>query len=141
MDQSDDTEPARLGKQLALLHQRVTGVRGIVVAAADGLLLAQEGDTGHDPHDLAALAAAAHGIARQSGQVLKQGEHQQTAIHNANGHYVVYSISEEALLAVVAESGLNLAQLNLQIRASAADIDRAVKDDPDLVTRLFDKDS
>jgi predicted regulator of Ras-like GTPase activity (Roadblock/LC7/MglB family) len=138
MDQPTTQEPVRLVDQLALLRERVTGVRGAVVAAADGLLLAHEGDIDHDPHDLAALAAAAHGIARQSGLVLNQGDHHQTAIHNADGHYVVYAVSDGALLAVVAATGLNIAQLNIQIRASAADIDKAIHEDPGLLVHRLD---
>jgi Uncharacterized distant relative of homeotic protein bithoraxoid len=132
MRPSDDHGPMSLDKQLTLLRERVTGVRGVVVAATDGLLVAHEGAIGHDPHDLAALAAAAYGIARQSGQILNQGDHQHTAIHNANGHYVVYTVGEQALLAVVAESGLNIAQLNLQVRASTPDIDRALREETGL---------
>jgi predicted regulator of Ras-like GTPase activity (Roadblock/LC7/MglB family) len=138
MDQPTQPEPGRLIDQLILLRERVTGVRGVVVAAADGLLVAHEGDIDHDPHDLAALAAAAHGIARQSGLVLSQGDHQQTAIHNADGHYVVYSVSDGVLLAVVAATGLNIAQLNIQIRVSAPDIDKALHDDPSLLGDRFD---
>jgi uncharacterized protein len=136
-----DQPTMRLVDQLALLRERVTGVRGTVVAASDGLLLAHEGDIDHDPHDLAALAAAAHGIARQSGLVLNQGDHQQAAIHNANGHYVVHAIGDRALLAVVAEIGLNIAQLNIQIRASTPDIERALRDDPDLLTHRLDPEA
>lgn len=141
MSQSNDHEPVGLDKQLALLRERVTGVRGIVVAATDGLLVAHEGAIDPDPHDLAALAAAALGIARQSGQILDQGEHQHTAIHNANGHYVVYSVSEVALLAVVAEAGLNVAQLNLQVRASAPDIDRVLRENADLLPHRLDPEA
>lgn len=132
MSPSDEHGPISLDKQLTLLRERVTGVRGVVVAATDGLLVAHEGAIDHDPHDLAALAAAAHGIARQSGQILGQGDHQHTAIHNATGHYVVYAVSEQALLAVVAETGLNIAQLNLQVRASTPDLDRALREEAGL---------
>jgi len=138
MDQQTGRESVRLVAQLALLRERVTGVRGIVVAGADGLLLAHEGTIEHDPHDLAALAAAAHGIARQSGRMLNQGDHQQTAIHNADGHYVVYAVSDQALLAVVAATGLNIAQLNIQMRASTPDIDKALREDPGLFADRLD---
>lgn len=138
MASSDDHGPISLDKQLTLLRERVTGVRGVVVAATDGLLVAHEGAIDHDPHDLAALAAAAYGIARQSGQILQQGDHHHTAIHNANGHYVVYSVSDQALLAVVAEAGLNIAQLNLQVRASTPDIDRALREETGLAPHRLD---
>jgi predicted regulator of Ras-like GTPase activity (Roadblock/LC7/MglB family) len=132
MPPSDNDGPISLAQQLALLRERVTGVRGVVVAASDGLLIAHEGAIDHDPQDLAALAAAAHGIARQSGWLLRQGDHQHTAIHNANGHYVVYAVNDQALLGVVAETGLNIAQLNLQVRASTPDLDRALREEAGL---------
>jgi predicted regulator of Ras-like GTPase activity (Roadblock/LC7/MglB family) len=141
MLQTDEHRPARLVDHLVQLRERVTGVQGIVVAATDGLLLAHEGAIEHDPHDLAALAAAAYGIACQSGAVLNQGDQLQTAIHNANGHYVVYSVSDRALLAVVAATELNLAQLNIQIRASSDDIDKALREESDLLIQRLDTDS
>jgi predicted regulator of Ras-like GTPase activity (Roadblock/LC7/MglB family) len=102
--------------ELARLKGRVTGVTGGVLAAADGLLIGYDGGEEYDPHDLAAVAAAAYGIGSQAGRVLEQGDNQHVAIRSEHGYYVVVSIGETALLGVVADSGLNLAQLHLELR-------------------------
>jgi uncharacterized protein len=102
--------------ELARLKGRVTGVTGGVLAAADGLLIGHDGGIGYDPHDLAAVAAAAYGVGSQAGRVLEQGGNLHVAIRSEHGYYVVVSVGEDALLGVVADSGLNLAQLHIELR-------------------------
>lgn len=117
--------------ELTRLRQRVTGVTGGVLAAVDGLLIGHDDAAGHDPHDLAAVAAATSGIGRQTARVLRQGENQHVAIRSEHGYYVVVSIGETALLGVIADSGLNLAQLHIELRGMVdrfAEIARAFID-------------
>lgn len=110
--------------ELALLKDHVTGVTGGILAAVDGLLIGHDGGTEHDPHDLAALAAATYGIGRQTARVLQQGDNQHVAIRSDHGYYVVVAIGEHALLGVIAGSGLNLAQLHIELRTFIDRFDR-----------------
>jgi predicted regulator of Ras-like GTPase activity (Roadblock/LC7/MglB family) len=117
----------RLRAELAAIRAKVAGVRGSVIGGVDGLLKFQEGATGQDPNDLAALAAAAYGIGRQTGHVLGFGGHFDTTIHNARGYFGIYSVNDTTLLSFVGEEGLNVARLHLEFRTAAEQIDRAVR--------------
>jgi len=106
--------------ELAALRQQVSGVRGCVIAGVDGLLILHDLLTGAEPHDLAALAAAAHGIGRTTAGALRQGTFSECTIRNQHGYFAVYSISDMALLAVLGDDGLNVARLHIEARSVTA---------------------
>ncbi|XVU26034.1 roadblock/LC7 domain-containing protein [Actinoplanes sp. CA-054009] len=112
--QTDPYQAVR-GEMAALRHQ-VTGVRGCVIAGVDGLLILHDTVSSTEPHDIAALAAGAHGISRTCGAALGQGAFQEVTIRNTGGYLSVYAIGELALLAVIGDSGLNIARLHLEAR-------------------------
>ena len=58
--------------ELAHLRYQVPGVLGCVVAGVDGLLILHDQTTGPEPHDVAALAAGAHGISRTTGSQYRE---------------------------------------------------------------------
>ena len=102
--------------EMAALRHQVTGVRGCVIAGVDGLLILHDTIAGPEPHDIAALAAGAHGISRTCGAALQQGTFQEVTIRNKGGYLAVYAVGELALLAVIGDSGLNIARLHLEAR-------------------------
>lgn len=102
--------------ELARLRVQVPGVLGCVVAGVDGLLMLYDTTTGTEPHDVAALAAGAHGISRTTGAVLGQGGFSDVTIHNQNGYLTVYAVGELALLVVIGDGQLNIARLHLEAR-------------------------
>ncbi|MEU4691289.1 roadblock/LC7 domain-containing protein [Actinoplanes sp. NPDC023714] len=106
--------------ELAHLRYQVPGVLGCVVAGVDGLLILHDQTSGPEPHDVAALAAGAHGISRTTGAVLHQGGFADVTIHNQNGYLSVYAIGDLALLAVIGDGGLNIARLHLEARPVTA---------------------
>jgi predicted regulator of Ras-like GTPase activity (Roadblock/LC7/MglB family) len=106
--------------ELAALRHQVTGVRGCVIAGVDGLLILHDTSTGTEPHDIAALAAGAHGISRTCGAALGQGTFQEVTIRNSGGYLAVYAVGELALMAVIGDSGLNIARLHLEARPVTA---------------------
>jgi predicted regulator of Ras-like GTPase activity (Roadblock/LC7/MglB family) len=106
--------------ELAHLRYQVPGVLGCVVAGVDGLLILHDQTSGPEPHDVAALAAGAHGISRTTGQILHQGGFADVTIHNQNGYLSVYGIGDLALLAVIGDGGLNIARLHLEARPVTA---------------------
>jgi predicted regulator of Ras-like GTPase activity (Roadblock/LC7/MglB family) len=116
LDNEEDIYRAVLA-ELAGLREGVTGVRGSVVAGVDGLALVDSTAAGQEPHDLAALAAAAFGIGRQVGLSLRQGSFLDATFHSRNGYYAVYAVADSALLAVAGDGGLNVARLHLEARA------------------------
>jgi uncharacterized protein len=59
--------------ELTALRHRVTGVQGCVIAGVDGLMILHDTMPGAEPHDIATLAAGAHGISRTCAAALHQG--------------------------------------------------------------------
>ncbi len=118
MQPSDPYQAIRA--ELALLRHQVTGVRGCVIAGVDGLLVLHDTVSGPEPHDIAALAAGAHGISRTCGAALQQGGFQEVTIRNEGGYLSVYAIGDLALMAVIGDSGLNIARLHLEARPVTA---------------------
>jgi predicted regulator of Ras-like GTPase activity (Roadblock/LC7/MglB family) len=106
--------------ELAALRHQVTGVRGCVIAGVDGLLILHDTVADAEPHDVAALSAGAHGISRTCGAALRQGGFHEVTIRNQGGYLAVYAIGELALLAVIGDSGLNIARLHLEARPVTA---------------------
>ena len=112
--QTDPFQSVR--SELAALRHQVTGVRGCVITGVDGLLILHDTVSNTEPHDIAALAAGAHGISRTCGAALQQGGFHEVTIRNQGGYLSVYAIGELALLAVIGDSGLNIARLHLEAR-------------------------
>jgi len=106
--------------ELAALRHRVTGVSGCVIAGVDGLLILHDTMTSAEPNDIAALAAGAHGISRTCGAALQQGAFSEVTIRNQGGYLAVYAVGDLALLAVIGDSGLNIARLHLEARPVTA---------------------
>jgi uncharacterized protein len=111
-----DARAARIAAELIGLRQRMNGVRGSVIAGADGLLLHFDTDSDAKPHDLAALAAAAVGVGRQTGIALGHGGLLEATVHTEHGYLATYLVSETALLGVVGDDGMNVARLHLEAR-------------------------
>lgn len=103
-------------EELATLRHQVTGVTGCLIAGVDGLLILHDTHSATEPHDIAAMAAAAHGISRTYGTALGQGRFHEVTIHNDGGYLTVYPAGELTLLAVTATDGLNIARLHIQAR-------------------------
>jgi uncharacterized protein len=118
-ESSNGSAAATILQELVGLRERVTGVQGTVIAGVDGLLLLYDTGNGPEPHDLAALAAAAVGVGRQTGLALRHGGFTECTIHSHRGYFTVYAIGDTALLAVVGDDGMNVARLHLEARGVA----------------------
>lgn len=112
---TDPWRPVRT--ELAALRHRVVGVTGCIIAGVDGLLILHDSRSSGEPHDIAAMAAAAHGISRTCGGALSQGPFQEVTIRNRDGCLAVYGIGDLGLLAVVGDGTVNIARLHLESRA------------------------
>ena len=102
--------------ELAALRHQVPGVQGCVIAGVDGLLILHDTPQGAEPHDIAALAAGAHGISRTCGAALHQGAFHECTIRNQLGYLAIYAVGDLALMAVLGDEGLNIARLHLEAR-------------------------
>ncbi|WP_405996868.1 roadblock/LC7 domain-containing protein [Streptomyces sp. NBC_00829] len=91
---------------LALLRERVMGVSESVLSTADGLLVAADVESVH-AESVAALAAATLGVGRRMAEQTGVGPLRRMVTQCAAGHVVVFAIGARALLAVVADEGLD----------------------------------
>lgn len=122
--------------ELAALRHQVTGVSGCVIAGVDGLLILHDTTTAAEPNDIAALAAGAHGISRTCGAALQQGTFSEVTIRNQGGYLAVYAVGELALLAVIGDSGLNIARLHLEARPVTARLAKMLTVEQSYANRL-----
>jgi predicted regulator of Ras-like GTPase activity (Roadblock/LC7/MglB family) len=131
MDDAGRDGTTAILNELTELRTTVTGVQGCVIAGVDGLLIMYDTGGGPEPHDLAALAAAAVGVARQTGLSLRHGGFSSSTIHSHRGYFTVYAIGETALLAVVGDQGMNVARLHLEARTLAPRIAALLRAEPE----------
>lgn len=107
---------------LAELRDRVTGLTDAAVASVDGMLIAS--DTAEvRPDVLAAMAAAALGLGKSTGQEVGMGELREVVTRCQRGHIVVYAVGSNNLLVVLGDEGLDISRLHLQSRPAVIRLD------------------
>jgi predicted regulator of Ras-like GTPase activity (Roadblock/LC7/MglB family) len=98
------------------LRERVPGVTGALVAALDGRLMAADLDPVAgprvDPESVASIAAASLGVARQVAGLAGQGRLGQAVTRASRGHVSVYAIDDVALVAVLGDDAVDVADLH-----------------------------
>ncbi|GAA2751207.1 roadblock/LC7 domain-containing protein [Kitasatospora cinereorecta] len=113
------TTDAQLIAELRDLRDRVVGVTDVLVASADGLLITAETDRAVDAEALAALTAAALGVARRTGALAGRGLLDHASARFTGGCLTAHAIGETALIGVLGDAGTDLGRLNTEARASA----------------------
>ncbi|WP_214110203.1 roadblock/LC7 domain-containing protein [Acrocarpospora catenulata] len=106
---------ALLLTELHALRDQVTGVMESAVATVDGLLVAADTD-GVQPEVVSALAAATLGLGKRTGHEVGMGELREVVIRCRGGYVVVYAVGQIALLAVLADEGLDVSRLHIESR-------------------------
>ncbi len=106
-------------KELYALRDQVVGVRDSAVASVDGMLIASDTDKVR-PDVLAALAAAALGLGKSTGNEVGMGELREVVTRCQSGHIVVYAIRDRSLLVVLGDEGLDITRLHLQSRPAVS---------------------
>jgi len=104
--------------ELRALKHRVPHLAGGLVASVDGLLMA------HDTHDtepsgLAALTAAALGVAQRLADVTGQGDFRESLVRGEHGYVATYAAGTVCVLTVLAHPDVNVGRLHLEGRRSA----------------------
>ncbi|WP_329129586.1 roadblock/LC7 domain-containing protein [Streptomyces sp. NBC_01476] len=102
---------------LKALRERVMGINEAVIATADGLLVAADTATAQ-PESVSALAAASLGLGRRTAAEVGLGGLRDVVARCAGGYVVVLAIGDHALLAILADEGLDLAGLNRESPAT-----------------------
>jgi predicted regulator of Ras-like GTPase activity (Roadblock/LC7/MglB family) len=101
------------------LRERLPDVAGVLVASADGLLIAHD-TRDVEPETMAAMSAAHLGLGQQITQGGAYGEFQETVTRGERGYVATFAAGTHALLTVLASADLNVGRLHHEARPVAA---------------------
>ncbi|MFJ2111789.1 MULTISPECIES: roadblock/LC7 domain-containing protein [unclassified Streptomyces] len=111
--------------ELRRLRARLPQLTGSLAASTDGLVLA--GDMADvEPEGVAALTAAALGVAMRLTDATGQGGFKELLIRGELGYIATYAAGSSAVLTLLAEPRTNVGRLHLEARRSSARIGELV---------------
>ncbi|MFJ4274734.1 roadblock/LC7 domain-containing protein [Streptomyces coelicoflavus] len=111
--------------ELHRLRNRVPQLTGSLAATVDGLVLAHDAP-GTEPEGLAALTAAALGVAHRTAEATARGEFRELLLRGADGYVATYAAGPAAVLTLLADGRVNVGRLHLEGRRSGARIGELV---------------
>ncbi|MFC8197147.1 roadblock/LC7 domain-containing protein [Streptomyces sp. NPDC060006] len=112
--------------ELHRLRARVPQLTGALAASVDGLVLAQD-TPGVEPEGLAALTAAALGVALRMADATGQGDFRELLVHGEHGYVATYVAGPSAVLTLLAGERANVGRLHLEGRRSGTRIGQLVE--------------
>ena len=107
----------RLQAEFQLIKANVAGVQGTLVATSDGFLVAHD-LPGVNLTDVAALLAASRALAIRGIAVTGRGQFREALIRGTDGYLAVYAAGNDAILAVIGTTELNVGMLHFRVRDS-----------------------
>ncbi|GAA2460995.1 roadblock/LC7 domain-containing protein [Streptomyces glaucus] len=107
--------------ELHRLRARVPQLTGCLAATVDGLVLAHDVPEA-EPEGLAALTAAALGVAHRTADATARGEFRELLLRGADGYVATYAAGPAAVLTLLAGGRINVGRLHLEGRRSGARI-------------------
>ncbi|MGW6459971.1 roadblock/LC7 domain-containing protein [Streptomyces sp. NPDC055078] len=113
------TAEADVLAELKRLRVRIPQLTGALAASTDGLVLAA--DTA-EPEGVAALTAAALGVAVRLTDATGQGAFRELLVRGERGYVASYAAGASAVLTLLAEPRTNVGRLHLEARRSGARI-------------------
>jgi uncharacterized protein len=119
-----DAEPEVLD-ELRRLRSRIPQLTGALAASVDGLVLAQD-TPGVEPEGVAALTAAALGVAMRLADVTNQGEFRELLVRGIHGYVATYAAGRRAVLTLLAQDRVNVGRLHLEGRRASSRIGELV---------------
>ncbi|WP_369247096.1 roadblock/LC7 domain-containing protein [Streptomyces sp. R41] len=111
--------------ELHRLRARVPQLTGALAASVDGLVLAQD-TPGVEPEGLAALTAAALGVAVRMADATGQGDFRELLVRGVHGYVATYAAGASAVLTLLAQDRVNVGRLHLEGRRSGTRIGELV---------------
>ncbi|MFF4351478.1 roadblock/LC7 domain-containing protein [Streptomyces sp. NPDC001530] len=111
--------------ELHRLRARVPQLTGALAASVDGLVLAQD-TPGVEPEGLAALTAAALGVAVRMADATGQGDFRELLVRGVDGYVATYAAGASAVLTLLAQDRVNVGRLHLEGRRSGTRIGELV---------------
>ncbi|ESQ00167.1 roadblock/LC7 domain-containing protein [Streptomyces sp. CHA1] len=107
--------------ELQRLRARVPLLSGALAASADGLVLAQD-TAGVEAESLAALTAAALGVAVRLTDATARGSFRELLVRGEKGYVATYAAGSSAVLTLLAEDRINVGRLHLEGRRAGTRI-------------------
>ncbi|MFE0508779.1 roadblock/LC7 domain-containing protein [Streptomyces sp. NPDC058964] len=111
--------------ELRRLRSRVPQLTGALAAGVDGLVVAHDAP-GVDPESLAALTAAALGVAVRMADTTGQGDFRELLVRGSDGYIATYAAGRSAVLTLLAQDRVNVGRLHLEGRRAGARIGELV---------------
>jgi predicted regulator of Ras-like GTPase activity (Roadblock/LC7/MglB family) len=111
--------------ELHRLRARVPQLTGALAASVDGLVIARD-TPGVEPEGLAALTAAALGVAVRLTDATGQGDLRELLVRGTNGYVATYSAGSSAVLTLLAQDRVNVGRLHLEGRRAGTRIGELV---------------
>ncbi|MES5822034.1 roadblock/LC7 domain-containing protein [Streptomyces sp. RG80] len=111
--------------ELRRLRSRVPHLTGALAASVDGLVIAQD-TPGVEPEGMAALTAAALGVAVRLADATGQGDFRELLVRGAYGYVATYAAGSTAVLTLLAQDGVSVGRLHLEGRRAGARIGEVV---------------
>ncbi|KOV63195.1 roadblock/LC7 domain-containing protein [Streptomyces sp. MMG1121] len=108
-------------EELRRLRTRVPQLTGALAAGVDGLAVAHD-TPGVDPEGLAALTAAALGVAVRVSDATGHGGFRELLVRGEGGYVATYAAGRTAVLTLLAEGRVNVGRLHLEGRRAGARI-------------------
>jgi len=113
--------------ELHRLRARVPQLTGALAASVDGLVLAHD-TPGVEPEGVAALTAAALGVAVRLADATTQGDFRELLVRGTDGYVATYAAGTSAVLTLLAEDAVNVGRLHLEGRRSSSRIGKLVEE-------------
>ncbi|MFF9178026.1 roadblock/LC7 domain-containing protein [Streptomyces sp. NPDC014793] len=107
--------------ELRRLRTRVPQLTGALTAGVDGLVVAHD-TPGVDPEGLAALTAAALGVAVRVADATGNGGFRELMVRGEHGYVATYAAGRTAVLTLLTQDRVNVGRLHLEGRRSGARI-------------------
>ncbi|MFC6986420.1 roadblock/LC7 domain-containing protein [Streptomyces cirratus] len=117
---------AGIRAELRRLRARVPQLTGALAASADGLVLAHD-SAACEAESVAALTAAALGVAQRLSDCTGQGGFRELLVRGEHGYVATYAAGETAVLTLIAEPRVNVGRLHLEARRSSLRITELVE--------------
>jgi len=121
-----DAEPEVLA-ELHRLRTRIPQLTGALAASVDGLVLAQD-TPGIEAEGVAALTAAALGVALRMTDATGQGEFRELLVRGVDGYVATYAAGRSAVLTLLAQDRVNVGRLHLEGRRASKRIGELVEE-------------
>ncbi|MGW8887928.1 roadblock/LC7 domain-containing protein [Streptomyces sp. NPDC055749] len=111
--------------ELQRLRARVPLLSGALAASTDGLVLAHD-TPGVEAEGVAALTAAALGVAIRMSDATGRGDFRELLVRGRTGYIATYAAGRSAVLTLLAEDRINVGRLHLEGRRAGTRIGEVI---------------